>query len=116
MADYLVQFEGHIIEAFRPEGFPKIVKHDVMVRAENLIGVQNAINQETAELYIKRKCFIVPKDPGNIEEVGSVQVDQRMLIPMHMISHISTKTTKLATEVPDEVDMTGENGPKVYQQ
>jgi hypothetical protein len=116
MADYVVSFLGHIIEAFRPEGFPKIVKHDVMVRADGLAGLQNAINSETAELYVKRKCFIVPKDPGAIEEVGSTQIDSRILIPIHMVAFIETSTKKLAQDVPDEVDMTGENGPKVYQQ
>jgi hypothetical protein len=116
MADYVVQFLGHIIEALRPEGFPKIVQHDVMVRADNLEGLQAAINSETAELYVKRKCFIVPKDPNVVEEIGKVKLDSRILIPIHMFSHISTRTTKLAQDVPDELDLTGDNGPKVYQQ
>jgi hypothetical protein len=116
MSDYVVSFLGYVIECLRPEGFPKIVQHDVMVRAETLEGLQAAINTEIAELYVKRKCFIVPKDPAQIEEIGKVKVDSRILVPIHMISHIFTKTTKLVQEVPDEVDMTGENGPKVYQQ
>jgi hypothetical protein len=116
MSDYVVSFLGHIIESLRPENFPKVVQHDVMVRAENLEGLQAAINSETAELYVKRKCFIVPKDPTDVEQIGKVKLDSRILIPIHMVSYIETKTTKLAQDVPDELDLTGDNGPKVYQQ
>lgn len=116
MADYIVKFLGHLIEVYRPEGFPKVVHHDVMVRADSLEGLQAAINEETSNIYIKRKCFIVPKDPDDIESVGKVKIDSRVLIPFHMISHLETHTTKLASDVPDELDLTGDSGPKVYQQ
>ena len=118
MADYLVSFIGHIIEAFRPEGFPRSVRHDVFIQAEDRAQLNLGINEESGRLFYKQKSFIVPKDPTKMVNLQSPDLDTRLIVPAHMISYIETKTTRLVTEVPkdDPLDLSGFEGPKAKLQ
>ena len=118
MAQYLVSLIGHIIEAYRPENFPRSVRHDFIIQADDHQQLNLGINEESGRLFYKQKSFIVPKDPTKMVNLQSPDLDTRWIIPAHMISFIETKTTRLVMEAPkdDPLDLSGFEGPKVVKQ
>jgi hypothetical protein len=111
MMDYLVRFVGHIDETRRPDGFPKAVYSDLYVRADNPSGLKSAINEQ-AVVYIRDGCMIVPRNPDAIEEFAgaSVPPDSRMIVPLHMFTHLTTITKRITGEIPQ---LDADNKPQV---
>lgn len=99
MTDWCVRFIGHVDETRRPVGFPREVYSDLYVRADNAAGLKAAINSQ-AQVFINEGCMIVPKDPGQIEEMVSTAHDSRWIVPFHMITFISTITKRIIGEIP----------------
>ena len=115
MAQYLVYLIGHIIEAFRPEGFPRSVRHDFLVEADSHEQLNHGINEETGRLFYKQKSFIVPKDPTKMINLQKPDMDTRLIVPAHMISYIETKTQRLvdpSQPKEDPLDLSGFEGTK----
>jgi hypothetical protein len=98
--DYLVRFIGHIDELKRPENFPKEVYSDLMVRVQDEKELKAQINAQSM-VFITHQCMIVPKNPDAIQDMGKALRDTRMIIPLHMITHISTITTRILGEIPE---------------
>ena len=98
MADYIITFTGHIIEKHRPDGFPKDVHVDVAVRVEDLNGLRKMTDNQYG-IIIRNQGMFVYLDPFNIDE-RSFKPDTQIFVPLSSISHISTKTKKLASEFP----------------
>lgn len=98
--DYLVRFIGHIDERKRPENFPKEVYSDLMVRVQAEKELKDAINQQSM-VFITHQCMIVPKNPDAIQDMGKAVRDARMIVPLHMITHITTLTTHILGEIPE---------------
>lgn len=99
MTDWCVRFIGHIDETRRPEGFPKEVYSDLLVRADDSRGLKLAINSQ-AQVFIEENCMIVPKDPGSLEDIGAPADDSRMIVCWHLITHITTETKRIIGEIP----------------
>jgi hypothetical protein len=108
MPDYAIEFEGHIDERKRPEGFPR----SVFVR-EQYQGIET--DQQLKELYNSRFLTIV-KQPGfvvyledQIIDGTSLSFDQRVYIPWHMITHFhgnaKLMTPQLENIMPQEVTL-----------
>lgn len=95
---YLVMFIGHIDERKRPEFFPKevidIKTFDVRNKEELIMTVNNYSNA-----YLVKQAMAVKQDPTSIEDTGSLQTD-RMLVPLHMITHITFVVKEI---IPGEV-------------
>ena len=117
MAEYMVSLIGHIIEALRPENFPRSVKHDFIVQADSHQQLNLGINEESGRLLYQQKCFIVPRDPTKMINLQKPDMDTRIIIPAHMISYIETKTQRLVTNAPkeDPLDLSGFEGTKGNQ-
>jgi|SRR5882672_1305432 len=86
MSDYLLEFEAHIVEDKRPEGFP----HSVFVR-QQYTNIES--DEQLKELYNHFFTQMV-KNPGitvypdnQIIDTSRVRFDQRIYVPWHMISH-----------------------------
>lgn len=101
MTDWHIRFIGHIDETRRPVDFPKEIYSDLYVRADNPTGLRQAINSQ-CQVFINEDCMIVPKDPGAIEEFTAqhIPADSRMLVPFHMLTHITTVTKRIIGEIP----------------
>ena len=98
--DYLVRFIGHINEKSRPDGFPKEVYSDLYVRAGSDAGLRKAINEQSM-VFIRDNCMIVPKNPEKIEDAFRPSLDSRMIIPWHMITHLTTVTKPIVGGLPE---------------
>jgi hypothetical protein len=98
--DYTVRFIGYIDERKRPEGFPHEVYVDAFYRVKDGQELKEAINGQ-CRVFINQQCMVVPKEPGKLEDMSRVQFDIRMLVPWHMITHLSTITKKIIGEIPE---------------
>ena len=98
--DFLIRFCGHIDETRRPEGFPAAVYADVFARVGSDKDLRSIINDQCT-VFIKQQCMIVPKDPGGLENLKYTTFDSRVLVPLHMITHLTTETKKITGEIPD---------------
>jgi hypothetical protein len=98
--DYCVRFVGHIDELKRPENFPKEVYLDALYRVNNEAELKTSINNQSA-VFMAHQAMAVFKDSNAVQEFGKAARDTRMLVPMHMITHITTITTLIAGEIPE---------------
>lgn len=96
---YFVRFIGHINEEIRPENFPKEVYADFVWGVKDEQELRYNIN-EMQKVFVGQRSMIVAKNPTAIEVPGKPELDSRILIPMHMLSHISTKTKEVIGEIP----------------
>ena len=103
--DYMVRFVGHVDERKRPEGFPREIYSDIFCRVKNEQELKVAINEQS-KVYIVQQCMVVPKEPGRMESLAKPEFDTRMLVPLHLITHITTITTKIVGEIP-EINLDG---------
>lgn len=90
---FFIRFTGHINERDRPEGFPKQVFDDNVIDFEpnqgatidqQLIGWINA----RSSAYLQKQAMTISLHPSDVKVKGEVQTD-RIIVPMHMITHIS---------------------------
>jgi hypothetical protein len=107
--DYLVTFVGHIREDIRPkhklmdqgfpnDDYPQIVLMNHPVRAEDtdrLFGVVTALMGEIT----KDQGLMAMKDPYKTERVGEFN-NNRMFVPMTMMTHVEAHVRALSSEVP----------------
>jgi hypothetical protein len=98
MADYLMEFEAHIVEDKRPEGFPR----SVFVR-EHYINVDS--DQQLKEIYNNRFKALVTQ-PGIAVfpedepiDASALNFDQRFFVPWHMIAYFHGRV-KILTPAP----------------
>lgn len=97
--DYLVRFVCHIDLRKRPENFPKEVYSDMYVRTDNDKGLMDAIN-ERSKVFVMQQFVVCPLIPGQIENGQIYEPDKRIMVPMHMITHISTITKRVIGDIP----------------
>jgi len=95
--DYLLEFEAHIDERKRPEGFPR----SVFIREQ----YGNVEDNQLKDLYNNRVKTIVT-NPGIVVfpedetiDASKLNFDQRLYIPWHMVTHFHG-TVKLITAPP----------------
>ena len=96
---YFVRFIAYIDETRRPAGFPQEVYADFTWQVENEQELRYNIN-EMSKVFVGQHCVITPKDPNEIQISGLPKFDTRILVPMHMITHISTETKRIIGEMP----------------
>ncbi len=100
MADFLVRFIGHIDETRRPDGFPKQIYSDMVCRVNGEAELKDMINGRCQQL-IHDQFMIVPKDVTAESSIVKKAVrDDRMMVTMHLITHITTQTKQIVGEVP----------------
>lgn len=100
--DYLVELVGHVIERQRPEGFPKEVISSSLYRAESDQVLANYVNS-LVEKIVANGGFIVLK-PGVVLEESRMTFDQRIFVPIHMISYYEARVHPLSQEMVDAAD------------
>jgi hypothetical protein len=93
MTDYLFEFEAHIDERKRPEGFPK----SVFVKEQ----YQGLDDEKMVDLYNGRVKTMV-MNPGlvvfpenKIIDSSKITFDQRIFVPWHMITHFHGRVVPL---------------------
>jgi hypothetical protein len=96
---YFVRFIGHIDETRRPVGFPTEIYADFTWQVENEQELRYNIN-EMSKVFVGQHCLIVPRDADEIQVMGLPKFDSRILVPIHMVTHISTETKKIIGEMP----------------
>lgn len=97
--DFYVRFTGHVNDRIRPEGFPREIYADFIWKVENEAELRYNIN-EMCKVFVGQHSMIVPRDPSGIEVPGKPTLDSRILVPIGMLSHISTTTKKIIGEMP----------------
>ena len=83
----------------RPEGFPHEIYVDTFARVEKEVDVVKHIN-DWSKIFINQQCMIVPKDGIRWEDLQVLSFDTRILVPLHMITFISTETKRIVGEIP----------------
>jgi hypothetical protein len=106
MTDHLIRFFGHVVEIKRPDGFPRLVWFDKLVRVQNKEQLENIINTEAAIMIIRQRGMVVTKN----QELGSIQTGDdasfanRMFVPMEMLAYIDCEVKDITGETPNHED------------
>jgi hypothetical protein len=96
---YMVRFTGYLDELKRPKHIPSEVYHDVFFTVENDEELRGYIKQMYT-IFVSQHCMIVPKDPNQIQEEGNFIYDNSILVPIHMLTYIGTKTRQVVGDIP----------------
>jgi hypothetical protein len=99
MSYFFVRFTGHVNEVLRPENFPKEVYADFIWNVKDENELRYNIN-EMSKVFVGQHCIVAPRNPQGVEVPGKPELDSRILVPLHMLSHISTKTKEIIGEIP----------------
>ncbi|HZS43388.1 MAG TPA: hypothetical protein VFA52_04355 [Candidatus Paceibacterota bacterium] len=99
--DYLIEFEAHIDERKRPDGFP----HSVFVR-ETYPEISS--EQELKEIFNSRFKNLV-MNPGLVVFRDDSIIDkndygQRMYVPWHMITHLHGRISPITSTKSEFID------------
>lgn len=97
--DSLVRVIGHIVEALRPDDFPQEIYIDHVVRDFTDEQIMNLINTTVTKI-VATGAMVVMKDPGDEDQTGKVHFDLRMVVPVHMISHLTSDVMRMTEPVP----------------
>ena len=104
MPDYVVRFIGHTIRGLQPD-FPAEVFYDLVTRVDSLDRLRKETNNQILN-FVKQGGMVVMPNRYDILEINDegndISIDKRWYIPMHMISHIETKTVMLDCPIPDK--------------
>lgn len=100
MTSYFVTFMAYIDERKRPENFPKVIHFSAMIHAENQEQLGGQVNLLLFQNFVQPQGVGVRRDPYKTEEVGKQDLNDRMWIPMHMITHIIPVVKMIVGEVP----------------
>ncbi|MGH7744619.1 MAG: hypothetical protein ACREQ5_07360 [Candidatus Dormibacteria bacterium] len=101
--DFYVTFNGHLIESFRPTGWPPIVQEKNVFRAESIDLLKTAVEKRANQL----KSFgglVVTLDDG---EKGDPIFGNSKFVPLHMFAFIDVTVKSLASEIPNAGDEGG---------
>jgi hypothetical protein len=106
MTDHLIRFFGHIIEIKRPDGFPRTVWYDKIVRVEKKEELQFEINKEATMIIVKQRGMIVTKDqdPAHIRQADDMSFESRIFVPMEMMAYIDCEVKDITGETPNYED------------
>jgi len=95
--DYLVRFFGHVMETRRPRGWPAVVEHHAVCRADNAEEASKYIANLARQIKIEQGMFSnfdLPGDTASDTEFGNGK-----FVPMHMLTHISFSVRRMDGEV-----------------
>ncbi len=99
MSDYMLEFQAHIDESRRLEGFPKIVYiRELFQNVESDEHLKNVYNNRFKTLVGNPGIVVYMED--EIIDASSLRFDQRIYIPWHMIAYFHGKAT-LITPAPE---------------
>ena len=102
---YSIKFIGHLKDiCFMPSDSLELadrVETDVIVEVDGLAGLKNAVEANLVHIMRTNGGMICRKDPGAMMSPQFVP-DEQYFIPLHMISHITTKTRRIVGQMPDE--------------
>lgn len=98
MSDYYIEFEAHIDERKRPEGFPKsvFIKEQYM-NVETDEHLKQIFNDRVRVIVSNPGMVIYPDESTPID--AKLNFDQRVYVPWHMITHFHGRV-KLMTPAP----------------
>lgn len=92
--DALVKYIGHIDETRRPAGFANKVMAIGTYHFENLEELMKLVNNEAGAI-IRIQGMLVAKDPAEITDTTKIRFDQRMFVPIHMITHVTMEVSMM---------------------
>jgi hypothetical protein len=101
--DHLIRFYGHVIEIKRPDGFPRVVWFDKLVRVPNKEALELEINKEAAIIIIKQRGMVITKNQtlGHIQIGDDTSFENRMFVPMEMLAYIDCEVKDITGETPN---------------
>jgi hypothetical protein len=104
--DYLIRYFGHVVEIKRPDGFPRVVWFDKIVRVQNKEQLENIINTEAAIMIIKQRGMVVMKNQvlGAIQPGDDTSFANRMFVPMEMLAYMDCEISEITGETPNFED------------
>lgn len=97
--DYYVTFEGKIINSFRPERFPEVIKSSMVVRAIEKKFLVDTINKESLRI-IRQGGMVITLGTTEEDPDGPSIYGSRIFVPMHMIAYITSTYKPMVGEFP----------------
>jgi hypothetical protein len=107
MTDHLITFYGHVIKTKRLElDLPEVVWFNKIVRVQNKEQLELEINKEAAVIIIRQRGMVVTKnqDPGHVQAGDDASFENRMFVPMEMLSYIDCEVKDITGETPNYED------------
>lgn len=91
--DYLIKIIGHIEESKRPESFRNQIVFEFIFRCEKPQETTDVISERIFQIH-KQGGMVGRSKPDEIDDPDG-SYDRFIYVPIHMISHISSETTRL---------------------
>jgi len=117
MPSYTAKYIAFIDERRRPENFPKQVYCVGTYFAQNNAQLAEQLNNEITTI-IQNQGMIISVDPESTIDLTNViaNLEGRVFIPMHMITHIRTQVKQMgAMPIPTDTGVLDADGKKVIE-
>lgn len=98
---YNIVLTGHLLRVFKPAGWPDTVTYNHMVEASSFPQLREQVDV-TVSGIIKQRGFLYLEDSVMPLEDSVKTLNNRIYVPMHMISHITTEVKTVSRPLPDE--------------
>jgi hypothetical protein len=100
--DYSIRFIGHVIEEYKPEGWPDTIENSSILRVDNMQQVMEYLGAIGTKIKKEEGLWSTTDLPG--QQKSDAHFGRGVFVPMHMFTHVSFSARSLAGETPDEND------------
>src|SRR5579863_699282 len=101
---YFIVFSAYIDERKRPEGFPKVVKSSSIVQVDSPEELILQVEGLLYKNFVQHQSVGVHRDPSKVENLGQIDIGNRMWVPLHMITCVIPNIS-LITETTTVLDL-----------
>jgi hypothetical protein len=99
--DYLVTYEFHLMKRKKLDDWPNPVVNVAAYPAENMSALRKAIDTQIIT-FAKQGGVVTLKDTNRPLRDDLATIDLRIWIPMHMVTHITTRTKMMSAGIDED--------------
>lgn len=101
MAEYLVTYKLHLIEALKPPDWPNPVLNVASYNNVNNIQELRAEVDKQIITFGRQGGFVFLKDTNKVLQDDVETMDLRIFVPLTLATHLTTTTTRMVDEPED---------------
>ena len=102
MPDYQVKFKARLIPETKPKDWPDTIFNDVLFRADSIPALRDLVDRYLMATHLYG--FSVMKKAKKPWQDDLETLDLKILVSPHLLAYVTTKSVRLAKQVPDITD------------
>jgi len=99
--DYLVTYEFHLMKRKKLDDWPNPVVNVAAYPADSMAALRKAIDIQIVA-FAKQGGVVTLKNTNRPLRDDLATIDLRIWIPMHMVTHITTRTRPMSEGIDDD--------------